>query len=58
LVTIQRKEAQEQAGPEITSLEEAWKRGVGRVLETEAAAEGLRREVLGERRRRADAGEE
>ncbi|KAK4122361.1 hypothetical protein N657DRAFT_531667, partial [Parathielavia appendiculata] len=51
LLTLQRKETQAQAGPEMASLEEAWKRGVGRVLETEAAAEGLRREVLAERRR-------
>ncbi|KAK4241312.1 Pre-mRNA-splicing factor SPF27 [Achaetomium macrosporum] len=53
LLTLQRKEAQELAGPELTSLEETWKRGVGRVLETEAAAEALRREVLELRRRMA-----
>lgn len=46
VLTLQRKEAQEQAGPEMQGLEETWKRGVGRVLETEAAAEGLRREVV------------
>jgi pre-mRNA-splicing factor SPF27 len=56
LVTVQRKQAQELAGPEMASLEETWKRGVGRVLETEAAAEGLRREGL-EVRRRVAAGE-
>ncbi|KAK4156288.1 Pre-mRNA-splicing factor SPF27 [Chaetomidium leptoderma] len=52
LVTLQRKETQQGggAGPEMEALEEAWKRGVGRVLETEAAAEGLRREVLEVRR--------
>ncbi|KAK3309024.1 Pre-mRNA-splicing factor SPF27 [Chaetomium strumarium] len=55
LLTLQRKEAQELAGPELTSLEETWKRGVGRVLETEAAAEALRREVLELRRRMAAA---
>ncbi|KAK4104082.1 hypothetical protein N658DRAFT_241652 [Parathielavia hyrcaniae] len=55
LLTLRRREAQAQAGPEMASLEEAWKRGVGRVLETEAAAEGLRREVLAERRRIAAA---
>jgi pre-mRNA-splicing factor SPF27 len=55
LLTLQRKEAQELAGPELASLEETWKRGVGRMLETEAAAEALRREVLELRRRMAAA---
>ena len=50
LVVIERKNAQESVGGELKGLEEAWKRGVGRVLETEVAAEGLRREIL-ERRR-------
>jgi pre-mRNA-splicing factor SPF27 len=56
LVTVQRKQAQELAGPEMASLEETWQRGVGRVLETEAAAEGLRREGLEVRRRVAAGG--
>ncbi|KAG7288653.1 hypothetical protein NEMBOFW57_005007 [Staphylotrichum longicolle] len=51
LVTLRRKEAQGQAGPEMRSLEDAWRSGVGRVLEAEAAAEGLRREGEGWRRR-------
>ncbi|KAK3403314.1 Pre-mRNA-splicing factor SPF27 [Sordaria brevicollis] len=50
LVTLQRKQAQDEAGPEIIGLEETWKKGVGRVLETEAAVEGLRRQVLEVRR--------
>ncbi|KAL1836556.1 hypothetical protein VTJ49DRAFT_4917 [Mycothermus thermophilus] len=54
LVTLQRKQAQEAAGAEMESLQETWKRGVSRVLETELAVEGLRREVLEERRRRAE----
>lgn len=49
-VVIERKNAQEAVGGEVRGLEETWKRGVGRVLETEVAAEGLRREIL-ERRR-------
>jgi len=49
-VVIERKNAQEAVGGEVKGLEEAWKRGVGRVLETEVAAEGIRREIL-ERRR-------
>ncbi|KAK3360151.1 Pre-mRNA-splicing factor SPF27 [Lasiosphaeria hispida] len=51
VVTLQRKGAQDEAGPEVKGLEETWRRGVARVLETEAAAEGVRREVLEVRRR-------
>lgn len=47
---VERKNAQESAGGEIKGLEEGWKKGVGRVLETEVAAEGIRRQIL-ERRR-------
>jgi pre-mRNA-splicing factor SPF27 len=49
-VVIERKNAQEAVAGEVRGLEETWKRGVGRVLETEVAAEGVRREIL-ERRR-------
>ena len=35
---------------EIEALAELWRKGVGRALETEVAAEGLRRQIL-ERRR-------
>merc|ERR1712093_739654 len=47
---LEEKRAQEEVGGEIKGLEETWKRDVGRVLETEVAAEGVRREIL-ERRR-------
>ncbi|ESZ97561.1 hypothetical protein SBOR_2108 [Sclerotinia borealis F-4128] len=50
IVVIGRKNAQEAVEAEIRGLEEGWKKGVGRVLETEVAAEGVRREIL-ERRR-------
>ncbi|KAK4452357.1 Pre-mRNA-splicing factor SPF27 [Podospora aff. communis PSN243] len=53
VVTLQRKGAQDTAGPEIQGLEETWRRGVARVLETEAAAEALRREIL-EAKRQAE----
>ncbi len=53
VVTIQRKNAQEAVGAELKGLDETWRRGVGRVLETEAAVEGLRREVLEARRQAA-----
>lgn len=45
LVTLRRQRLQRESGGEITGLDEAWRRGVGRVLEAEVAAEGLRREV-------------
>lgn len=50
MLTVQRRKAQEEAGPEIKYLEEAWKNGVGRALETEVAAEELRQQVLESRR--------
>ncbi|KAF4637848.1 hypothetical protein G7Y89_g257 [Cudoniella acicularis] len=52
-VVIERKNAQEGVSAEIKGLEEGWKRGVGRVLETEVAAEQLRREILEKRRQGA-----
>ena len=50
VVVIGRKNAQEAAEAEIKGLEEGWKKGIGRVLETEVAAEGIRREILDKRR--------
>ena len=44
------KTKQENVSGEFATLEETWKRGVGRVLETEVAVEGLRREILDKRR--------
>ncbi|KAH8685996.1 Pre-mRNA-splicing factor SPF27 [Tricladium varicosporioides] len=52
-VIIERKNAQEGVGGEIRGLEEGWKRGVGRVLETEVAVEQVRREILERRRQGA-----
>lgn len=53
MIVVERKNAQDAVGGEIKGLEESWKRGVGRVLETELAAEDLRQEIL--RRRREEA---
>lgn len=50
VVVVERKNRQEGVGGEVKLLEENWKRGVGKVLETEVAAEGLRREILDMRR--------
>jgi pre-mRNA-splicing factor SPF27 len=48
---VERRNAQEAVKGELEGLERGWKGGVGRVLETEVAAERLRRAIL-ERRRR------
>ncbi|KAI0134149.1 Pre-mRNA-splicing factor SPF27 [Xylariales sp. AK1849] len=52
-----RRRAQDEVGGELRGLEESWKRGIGRVLETEIAVEKLKREVL-ERRRAGGGGGE
>ncbi|TVY56522.1 Pre-mRNA-splicing factor SPF27-like protein [Lachnellula cervina] len=49
-VVVERRGAQEGVRGEVQGLEEGWRKGVGRVLEVEVAAEGVRREIL-ERRR-------
>lgn len=45
-----RRVGQGNVAGEMQGLEEGWKKGVGQMIETQAAAEGLRREVL-ERKR-------
>ncbi|KAJ4308572.1 hypothetical protein N0V94_009298 [Neodidymelliopsis sp. IMI 364377] len=49
-VEVLRRAQQENVHGEIKTLEDTWKKGVGRVLETEVAAEGLKQQIL-ERRR-------
>ena len=51
-VEAERKAAQANAAGEMQSLEEGWKTGVGRMMEAQAAAERLKREIL-ERKRMA-----
>lgn len=46
----ERRTRQEASGGEMKSLEQSWRDGVGRMIEVEVAAEGLRREIL-ERKR-------
>ncbi|KAH8912011.1 breast carcinoma amplified sequence 2 [Coniochaeta sp. PMI_546] len=53
LLAVRRRRAQDEVAGEIQGLEDTWKKGVGRVLETEVATEALRREVLEARRRLA-----
>jgi pre-mRNA-splicing factor SPF27 len=49
-VESERRSQQESVQGEIQTLEETWKKGVGRVLETEVAAEGLKQQILDKRR--------
>ncbi|KAL3424354.1 bcas2 family protein [Phlyctema vagabunda] len=50
VLVVERKNRQEGVAGEMRLLEENWKRGVGKVLETEVAAEELRREILEKKR--------
>ncbi|KZL84101.1 breast carcinoma amplified sequence 2 [Colletotrichum incanum] len=52
VLTVARRRQQEEVAAEMKGLEETWKQGVGRTLETEIAVEQLRREVLEEMRAR------
>ena len=49
-VNKERKVAQEASKGELVGLEESWKRGVGAILDVELAAEGLRMQILEQRR--------
>ncbi|EFQ29129.1 breast carcinoma amplified sequence 2 [Colletotrichum graminicola] len=50
VLTVARRRQQEEVAAEMKGLEETWKKGVGRILETEIAIEQLRREILEEMR--------
>lgn len=45
-----RRANQRQVRGEVEILEDTWKKGVGRLLETQVAAEALKREILTRRR--------
>ncbi|KAH7130269.1 Pre-mRNA-splicing factor SPF27 [Dendryphion nanum] len=49
-VEILRRSQQEVVQGEIVTLEKAWKEGIGRVIEAEVAAEGLKQQILEKRR--------
>ncbi|KAF1941149.1 hypothetical protein EJ02DRAFT_348547 [Clathrospora elynae] len=49
-VEMLRRSQQDNVSGEIKTLEETWQKGVGRVLETEVAAEGLKQQILAKRR--------
>lgn len=50
LVNKERKGLQKDVEPELRGLEEKWRKGIGRVLEVEVAAEKVRAEILSRRR--------
>lgn len=45
-VEQERRQAQENVKDEMKSLEETWRKGVGRMIEAQAAAEGLKQQIL------------
>lgn len=45
-----RRSQQDSVNGEIKTLEETWKKGLGRVLETEVAAEALKQQIMDQRR--------
>lgn len=49
----ERKLVQESGHGELAGLEDTWRRGVGSILEVEVAAEGLRQQILEQRRQQA-----
>lgn len=53
IVNLERQKRQTAVGAEIKTLDETWRAGVGRVLETEVAVEELRRTIRGELAKRA-----
>ncbi|KAI1738068.1 Pre-mRNA-splicing factor SPF27 [Xylaria scruposa] len=50
VVNIGRRRLQDDVGEELKGLEDTWRKGVGRVLETEVATETLRRQILEKQR--------
>ncbi|KAG7414073.1 Pre-mRNA-splicing factor SPF27 [Fusarium sp. MPI-SDFR-AT-0072] len=53
IVNLERQKRQNAVGAEIKTLDDTWRTGVGRVLETEVAVEELRRKIREELTRRA-----
>ncbi|PGG95649.1 pre-mRNA-splicing factor SPF27 [Blastomyces parvus] len=51
----ERKMRQETARGELVGLEDAWRRGVGGIIDVELAAEKIRRDILARRRQQAEA---
>ena len=58
LVNLARQRRQEDVRGELTMLEETWKKGVGRVLETEVAVEELKTQIRAELRSQGKTGQD
>ncbi|KAJ4204871.1 hypothetical protein NW767_004380 [Fusarium falciforme] len=58
IVNLERQKRQGAVGAEIKALDDTWRAGVGRVLETEVAVEELRGRIREELARRATQGDE
>ncbi|KAM0557225.1 hypothetical protein ACHAPJ_005489 [Fusarium lateritium] len=58
IVNLERQKRQNAVGAEIKTLDDTWRAGVGRVLETEVAVEELRRKIREELARTAAQGPE
>ncbi|KAG9251994.1 Pre-mRNA-splicing factor SPF27 [Emericellopsis atlantica] len=58
LVNLARQRRQEDVRGELTMLEETWKKGVGRVLETEVAVEELKSQIRAELRNQGKTGQD
>lgn len=56
LVNLERRNRQDAVAAEVTTLDETWRAGVGRVLETEVAVEELRSRIREELARKAAEG--
>ncbi|CAI4215137.1 unnamed protein product [Parascedosporium putredinis] len=54
-LALERRRAQDQVSGQMRSLEEAWKKGIARTLETEVAVEELKREIRDRMRAQGDA---
>lgn len=53
IVNLERQKRQEEVKGEIQMLDQTWRKGVGRVLETELAVEELKEQIRQEMRRKA-----
>jgi pre-mRNA-splicing factor SPF27 len=53
LVNLERQKRQEEVKGEMQMLDQTWRKGVGRVLETELAVEELKEQIRQEMKRKA-----
>ncbi|KAF5026172.1 hypothetical protein F66182_1736 [Fusarium sp. NRRL 66182] len=58
ILNLERQKKQQAVGAEMKTLDDTWRTGVGRVLETEVAVEELRRKIREELARKATQGQQ